>query len=969
MKSTYAFLFFLSLLLLSVRASATHLRAGEITARRISCTTFEYEFTVKLYLRTAPGSATQDDIVLFFGDGSNTKVTTLPQIRLPNATEVGLNTFVVRHTFASAGNYTVYVGSCESENTCNRPISGLSNRNGGVLNMDDSLNTPFYIETQILVDFFVCNSSPVLLNPPIDKVCIGRRYTYDPAAFDPDGDSLSFRLVTPKQSINRDVRAYSDPNQTFGGTSENGGAAVFNINPVTGLVTWDAPLRAGEYNFAFVIEEWRRGVRLGFVRRDMQVVVQDCGNKRPEIIIPPDTCVTAGTLLKKTIRATDPDAGDNLLITSFGGVYKSQNPSFPNPAATFTFNPNPQKSPASGIFEWQTACQHVRRQPYQITFRVEDKAGESTPNPFQLTDSKSWRVTVVAPKPTNLKATPVAGTVRAIQLNWDPYSLQCGVSPNSLNLSTLQIIIYRKVGCDNRVPANCEVGVPASWGYAEIGRVPGNANAFVDDNKGKGLLKGVRYSYRIAVAFPEPEGGLSYASDEACIALSKDVPFLTNVSVEKTSKTAGQIFVRWTHPLEFNTASAPAPYSYRLLRAEGLNGTVFTEITRRNIAAFPTYPRQAGFVGDAADTTFTDINLNTDEKAYRYRVELYFTRNGTPTLRDSSSAASSVRLSPQGGPESVIVNWEYNVPWQNENQKHIIYRKINGTFVKIDSITATTSSRQSYTDDGRFNKQPLVRDSLYCYFVETQGKYNDFDLPTGLFKNKSQEACRNPLDTTKPCPPILAVKSVDCGLFRDNPERCSSETDPGAVKLENLISWRNLYPAGCDRDIVSYKLYYKAHEDDSLAVLVSLTDTFYTHFNLIKNQISLAGCYAVTAIDGSGNESRLSNIVCVDNCPYYSLPNVITPKVVDGKNDKLQPCPTKRFVDNVKFTVYNRWGKKVFARSNDVDINWDGNIGISEEDRGEVNNGIYYYEAEVQFIRLRRSDEKQFIKGWVQILK
>ncbi len=51
-----------------------------------------------------------------------------------------------------------------------------------------------------------------------------------------------------------------------------------------------------------------------------------------------------------------------------------------------------------------------------------------------------------------------------------------------------------------------------------------------------------------------------------------------------------------------------------------------------------------------------------------------------------------------------------------------------------------------------------------------------------------------------------------------------------------------------------------------------------------KNLPSFAGCYYVTAVDRSGNESRPSNTVCKDNCPYYELPNVMTPNA-DGKND------------------------------------------------------------------------------------
>ncbi len=80
---------------------------------------------------------------------------------------------------------------------------------------------------------------------------------------------------------------------------------TFSIDPVTGTITWDAPGAIGEYNIAFHIIEWRfkngQWVQMGYVRRDMQILVDDCDNERPDLILPPDTCVVAGTILNETI--------------------------------------------------------------------------------------------------------------------------------------------------------------------------------------------------------------------------------------------------------------------------------------------------------------------------------------------------------------------------------------------------------------------------------------------------------------------------------------------------------------------------------------------------------------------------------------------------------------------------------------------------------------------------------------------
>ncbi|MDJ1481143.1 gliding motility-associated C-terminal domain-containing protein, partial [Cytophagaceae bacterium YF14B1] len=131
---------------------------------------------------------------------------------------------------------------------------------------------------------------------------------------------------------------------------------------------------------------------------------------------------------------------------------------------------------------------------------------------------------------------------------------------------------------------------------------------------------------------------------------------------------------------------------------------------------------------------------------------------------------------------------------------------------------------------------------------------------------------------------------------------------------------------------------------------------------------SFAGCYYVTVVDRSGNESAPSNIVCQDNCPYYALPNVITPTLPDFQNDLFKPYPCPRFVESVKFSVYNRWGRKVYETNESIYINWSGRIGSGENTLPEiVSSGVYYYLAEVKFIRLKRKDEIVKIKGWIQV--
>ncbi|MEQ1586956.1 MAG: gliding motility-associated C-terminal domain-containing protein, partial [Cyclobacteriaceae bacterium] len=157
-------------LLLSVlhgNVLATHLRAGEITLQRVSCTGLTFRITITVYTDT--GSPIKfGDGELNFGDGSEPHIT--PSIdntlRPDLGPEVGTVSYTIEHTFGGPGKYT---------------ISYLeANRNAGILNMTNSVDTRFFVETQIIIDPFLgCSNTPRLLVPPIDKGCTGAAFYHN----------------------------------------------------------------------------------------------------------------------------------------------------------------------------------------------------------------------------------------------------------------------------------------------------------------------------------------------------------------------------------------------------------------------------------------------------------------------------------------------------------------------------------------------------------------------------------------------------------------------------------------------------------------------------------------------------------------------------------------------------------------------------------------------------------------------
>lgn len=862
--------FVLLFLFSSANLLATHNRAGEIVYRHISGLTYEVTFIT--YSDPSSIASRRDEIKVCWGDEgvcNDNNLTLLKRtLELNINGKVQRNEWKATHTYNGAGFFTISLTD--------------QARNAAISNISNSVSVPLYLETTLSISPFNndINNSPQLLNYPIDNGCTGQLFIHNPGAVDPDGDSLAYSL---------------DKSRTYNGEIADGyflpeASNSLSVDPITGDLIWDSPTRSGSFNVAMKIKEYRDGILLGYILRDIQIDVIACNNKPPVITMNQNYCVTADDVLSFNVNAADPDfesSKNQVELTSTGIAYSfgTNKPVFVEPTVSRNVN---------GTFVWIPNCSRVRIPEYNFLFRAIDNGN---PN---LSTYKTAYVKVNAPAPQNFRITKQNNTAF---LEWD----------TSLCMNGKGYKIYRRIDSSGFVPDSCQTGVPAQTGYSRILTISDiSQTSFLDDNKGEGLVPGRKYCYLI-VSYYE-DGDESYASEEACVLFTKVVPLMTKVSVDSTSSSTGIINLEWSSPDTIDQAVHQSPYHYLIEKRVGSNFQVIDSTL------------------SLIDTAFTNLGVNTTVNTNSYRVTLFSYGNGRRKV-GVANKASQLFLSSTIGDESLTLNWAFDVPWENSN--FIIYRK-NKTTGLFDSLGTTITSR--YVDTSG-----LVNGEEYCYKVQSIGGFDSTVFEAKIF-NFSQEICATPLDIEPPCAPEF-------------------KSDYDCINGKVEFSW-DLTTDEClaSNDIQSFNIYKSSTTSDFvLFESIPINTVRNKLFSIDIQTSSLAGCYVITSVDSTGNESAFSGAICLETCPVYELTNVFTPNG-DRINDLFVPLPY-RYVESVELYIYDRWGREVFYTT-DPDVNWSGQLN---GDGNLLKDGVYFYVGKV-FEFTRSGIRSRELKGTVTML-
>jgi gliding motility-associated-like protein len=162
-------------------------------------------------------------------------------------------------------------------------------RVSGIINITNSGNSGITITAMIpgtinSVDYHK-NSSPNFLFLDTAIICYNGNFSYPFKATDADGDSLSYsfgsglNVSNPSGQTSSTVPGappYPVLTYTSGYSGTSPLSSSVTIDPATGLLSGTAPGTTGEYVVAVYVKEWRNGVLIDSIKKELQIYVYNC---------------------------------------------------------------------------------------------------------------------------------------------------------------------------------------------------------------------------------------------------------------------------------------------------------------------------------------------------------------------------------------------------------------------------------------------------------------------------------------------------------------------------------------------------------------------------------------------------------------------------------------------------------------------------------------------------------------------
>ncbi len=318
----------LPLLLFSSFAQATHIIGGNLSAEQISGDL--YRVTLQVFKDCGPTAVDLNDIYIraFSNENSNIFVTRLLPVQPGDTLVLGdecysppslcVEEYFYSDTITLPANPSGYLLSAQ-----------VCCRNNAIDNLIDPAATGITWTAQIPPSSAPTqNSNPDLgPYPQLGFLCLDNLRRLDLSATDADGDSLAYELSEPLHAVNTTTLQppkappYSPVTWkgAYSAIEPIAGNPSLKIDPITGILECQ-PDALGLYVFAYTVTEWRNGVKIGAVQRDLQLEVLPCIiNTEPYFVRQPDSIYQAVALEEFCVQVSvvDDNPTDTLFVRSY----------------------------------------------------------------------------------------------------------------------------------------------------------------------------------------------------------------------------------------------------------------------------------------------------------------------------------------------------------------------------------------------------------------------------------------------------------------------------------------------------------------------------------------------------------------------------------------------------------------------------------------------------------------------------
>lgn len=359
------------MLLFTLQTQASHLMGGQLTSQNTGG--LSYQITLTLY-RDSLGVPMATTQLITYTDSTGNFVIGSHYVNYDPTLTTNIGNGVERYiftdtiTFPFAGKFKAF-----TENCC---------RNAAILNLPNPGSNSLWLDVDIYAD--PSNSSPVFLNEPITVAQLNQPFSYNPLPFDVDGDSLSWQLDVPMDYLSGTTLGTPIPGYVL---PPSDSLVPFQIDPLTGEITF-LPNVIGNFQVSVKAIEWRNGVQIGYIRRDMQLIVVPSGNTPVQVqvgtIVQKTTTnpiyVNVGETLTFGLNAFNVDNGTVSVTT--GGSALLNTTATSNSAVV-------SNNEIISTVNWTPTLNEVSNTPYYLSFRIGDYSA-----PFIFYNDYTFRIII-----------------------------------------------------------------------------------------------------------------------------------------------------------------------------------------------------------------------------------------------------------------------------------------------------------------------------------------------------------------------------------------------------------------------------------------------------------------------------------------------------------------------------------------------------------------------------------------------